>query len=57
MDGHSCDDSPASQVVSGICRGELKRFESDVASDTDLARAFRKEKKAVLEACLRACQS
>lgn len=46
----------ASQVVSGICRAELQRFEGDVASDLDLARAFRKEKKAVLEACLRACQ-
>ncbi|BDA48434.1 probable actin-histidine N-methyltransferase [Coccomyxa sp. Obi] len=43
-----------SKVVSEICRRELQRFEGEVASDSDLARAFRKEKRAVLEACMRA---
>ncbi len=42
------------QVVSGICRRELQRFEGEVASDSDLARAFRKEKRDILEASMRA---
>ena len=41
------------QVVSGICRRELQRFEGEVASDSDLARAFRKEKRDILEAAMR----
>lgn len=42
------------QVVSGICKRELQRFEGEVASDSDLARSFRKEKRDILEACMRA---
>lgn len=43
---------PCSQVVRALCKHELERIADNVASESDLARRFRKEKRSVLEACM-----
>jgi hypothetical protein len=47
--------APAMQVVRGLCSKELQRLGAEVAADTDLARAFRRERQRLLQACLAAC--